>query len=146
MKSIFLALGCLTVATSNLLAQASPATSKPRVAVTVFSDGKPVNQQTGLKADAKEIRFKALLDTSTNGPFTAFKPALVIKNKEAFFVRNGRQIAQLTVTDKELPPAFFQEAQPDDHIVFKLTLVAQRTNGELVPLPEQPIYKFTIRK
>ncbi|MEZ0607967.1 hypothetical protein ACAW74_05595 [Fibrella sp. WM1] len=146
MKSIFLAFTCLLVAANSLLAQSLPFTPKPQVAVAVFSDGKPINQQTGIKADAKGIRFKALLNTSSNDFYSDFKPEVLIKNTEAVFVRNGRQVAQLTVTDKELPTAFFQNAQPEDHIVFKLTLVAQRKNGEFIPLPEQPIYNFTIRK
>ncbi|RZK38102.1 MAG: hypothetical protein EOO61_08265 [Hymenobacter sp.] len=150
MKSICLASVCFLVSVSSLLAQTqnqlSPSTSRPQVGVTIFSDGKPTDQKTGIKAAAKEIRFRALLNTKLDESFRDFKSELLIKNTQVLLTRNGRTIAQMNTKDGHLANNLIQNAQPEDHIAFIFTLVAQRKNGELVSLPEQPTYNFPIRE
>ncbi|WP_461042792.1 hypothetical protein [Spirosoma harenae] len=94
----------------------------------------------------KEIRFKAALDTKSDDFFNDFQPELLIKNAEVIFARNGRRIAQANMPNGFLVPNLGEGAEPADHIVFKFTLIAQRKNGELVPLPEEPVYTFPIQK
>ena len=150
MKSIFLTSVCFVMAVNSSLAQnhnqLSPSTAKPQVEVAVFSDDKSVNQQTGVKIDAKRFRFKALLDTKSNESFNGFKSELLIENTQVLLTRNGRKIAQVNTPNGHLVTNLIQNAQPTDHIAFTFTLVAQRKNGELVTLPEQPTYSFPIRE
>jgi hypothetical protein len=131
---------------SSVLAQVSSLNPKPQVGITVFSDGKPANKQTGIKADTREIRFRALLHTKADSFFSDFKQELVIKNTEVILARNNRQLARTSVADGSLPINMIRQAQPTDHLIFKFMLAAQRKSGDLVPLAEQPVYSFPIRK
>jgi hypothetical protein len=131
---------------SSVLAQVSSLNPKPRVGITVFSNGKPASKQTGIKSDTREIRFWALLNTKADSFFSDFKPELMIKNTEVILARNNRQLARTSVADGSLPIDMIRQAQPTDHVIFRFTLAAQRKSGDLIPLVEQPVYSFPIRK
>jgi hypothetical protein len=150
MRSVFFFALLSLILHVNLKAQAPdqslPSGLKPRVGVTVLSDGKPTNQQTGAKIGTKEIRFKALLDTKSNDFFYDFQSEVLIKNAEVILARNGRRIAQVDVTGGRLFADFVQQAQPADQIIVRFTLMAQRKNGELILFPEKPVYNFPIRE
>lgn len=146
MKAVFLALACLIITASGLFTQTLPPSLKPQVGITIFSDGKPVNQKTGIKAATKKFRFKALLNTKVDDFFNDFKPELLIDNTQVLLTRNGRKIAQINTPDGQSVNNLMQSAQPTDNVAFIFTLVAQRKNGELVSLSEQPTYTFSVRE
>jgi hypothetical protein len=148
MKSLFFfALIGLLLQVDYLSAQTVNQSSlKPRVGITILSDGQPINQKSGIKRNTKEISFKALLDTKADSSFQDFQSELSIKNIQVILARNGRSIAQIDVANGHLPTDLTQQAQSMDHLILKFTLVAQRKNGELIPLSEQRTYNFPIRE
>ena len=88
----------------------------------------------------------ALLNTKLDDSFGDFKSELLIKDTQVLLTRNGRKIAQVNTPDGHLVNNLIQNAQPTDHLAFVFTLVAQRKNGELVSLSEQPTYTFPVRE